>query len=72
MFGHGTMCRCERVTGIRKDGKLYSHSNPYGGHCPYSGVTPEDANNGITWLARRLLDTGHTKDPVTGKWVKSG
>jgi hypothetical protein len=68
----GTMCpRCERVVRITKNGKLYSHQrlNAYG-HCPYSGVTPEDAKNKISSLARRLIDTGHVKNTDSGKWEK--
>lgn len=69
------VCRCRRLVRVTKAGKLYQHNvlpedSFFGLHCPYSGVTREDAGNKITHLARRMLDLGFIKDPETGKWRK--
>ncbi len=75
MTNHMMCPRCRRVVRMKKDGKFYQHNvlpenSFFGKHCPYSGVTYEDAQNKITRLARRLLDTGHVKNSETGKWEK--
>jgi hypothetical protein len=67
----GVKCpRCTKVTALRRDRRLRVHKSPYGEWCPYGGGTYSDAENRITTLARRLLDTGHVKNVETGKWEK--